>query len=65
MRIVVKLCWIGTAIAAVVGILILIVGAAEANSASQEASAAGIGIGIAAIPYVFTRALSELLNRNP
>ena len=66
MRGIVKICWIGTAIASMIGFLILVGGVAAADSAPQEASAAGIGIGVAAIPYVFTRALHELLpNRNP
>ena len=65
MRGIVKFCWIVSATTAVIGILILIGGVTAADSAPQEASAAGIGIGVAAIPYVFARAIHKLLPDEP
>jgi hypothetical protein len=65
MRVMVKICWVISAITAVVGILFLIAGFAAAESAPQEASAAGLAIGIAAIPYVFARAMHSLFPDEP
>lgn len=55
-----KVGWIATLIGSAVGAITFIVGVSNAESAPQEASAAAIGIALAAIPYCFARAVSEL-----
>ena len=47
-------------IGSILGALVLVFGVLGAEGAPQEAAAATIGVGLAAIPYVFARAISEL-----
>ena len=51
-----------TLIGSSLGALVFVVGFLGANGAPQEASAAAAGLALAAIPYCFARALSELSN---
>ena len=54
-----KTFWTLSALSAVLGAIVMLVGVAGANGAPQEAAAAAIGIGLAVIPYCFNRALDE------
>ena len=51
-------------VGSILGVLVLVFGVLGAEGAPQEAAAAAIGVGLAAIPYVFARAISELQARN-
>lgn len=59
-----KFAWVVTLVGSSLGALAFIVGVPGAESAPQEASAAAIAIGLAAIPYCFARAVSELFESN-
>jgi len=56
----VKLSWIATILAAVLGGLLFVAGVASATGAPQEAAAAGMALCVTVILYVFARALTEL-----
>lgn len=65
MRVIARICWIFSAVAAVIGLITLVAGLSVAESAPQEASVASIALGIAAIPYVLARAMHKLLPNKP
>jgi len=52
--------WLITLIASMVGAIILIIGLRISGSAPQEASVAAIAIAIAALPYIFTKAVEGM-----
>ncbi len=57
-----KVIWIAVMVAAVIALLVFIIGVTAANGAPQEAAASAMAVAIAAIPYIFARAVSELRN---
>lgn len=57
-------CWVITLICCCIGTFVVVLGLLSAHGAPQEAAVAGIGLAIAAIPYIFSRAVSELANRS-
>jgi hypothetical protein len=57
----VRICWIVTAVGASFALLTLITTVGGASGAPQEAAGAAIAAAIAVIPYVFTRALEGIL----
>lgn len=52
--------WVMTMIGCVLGGIVVLFGIFGANGAPQQAASAGIGISLAAIPYCFARAVSEV-----
>lgn len=59
-----KAAWILVIIGSVLGTLTLLLTFAASESAPQEAAGAGLAIAMAAIPYCFARALSEMGGRS-
>ena len=57
-----KLCWFGTVAGAVGGAFVGFVTIASASGAPQQAAGAAIGCLIVIAPYVFARAMQELLS---
>jgi ABC-type spermidine/putrescine transport system permease subunit II len=60
----VKLCWVVTAVASAIGLLILFSALGNSNSAPQQAAGAGMAIACAAIPYIFTRCMEGILRKD-
>ena len=58
-----KAAWIFVIIGSSLGALILLLTFFGGESAPQEAAGAGLAIAMAAIPYCFARALSEIGGR--
>jgi hypothetical protein len=58
----IKICWIATAVGASLALLTLVTTVGGASGAPQEAAGAATAAAIAIIPYVFARALSEILS---
>ncbi len=56
-----KTLWVITAICAVLGALITVIGISAANGAPQEAAAAAVGVAFTVIPYCLARAVSEFI----
>lgn len=55
-------CWVVTLICCGIATLTLFTAMTQSNGAPQEAAGAAIACAIAIIPYVFSRAISELIS---
>jgi hypothetical protein len=59
-----KAAWILVVITSSIGALMLLLTFAASNGAPQEAAGAALAIGMAAIPYCFARALTEISGKS-
>ncbi len=60
MNVILFVCWFGTIMGACAGAFFMSSVFGSATSAPQEAAGAAMAVALAVIPYVFTRALSEM-----
>lgn len=58
-------CWVVTIICCVIAGILLIDTAFASEGAPQQAAGAAIAAALVVIPYVFTRAVSELSGKEP
>lgn len=56
--------WVLVILASMLGGAVFLLGTVTSSSAPQQAAAAATGVGIAAIPYIFARAVESIASRS-